>query len=140
MQPNKSWFPLLVGVLLIAFILRSPQVLPPATGEVSVLIVEESSDRPRLPASQLTVLNSTRIREWAKAHCDKDEGGHPEFRVLDKDDEVSHLPQKWRDRFEQSRKLPTPNIAVSTGKSGAEGDLPLTEDETLKVLKRYGGE
>lgn len=128
-----------VGVIsLPAIINQGPFV--PAVAEVSVLIVEESADRPRLPAGQLTVLNSTEMRDWCKSHCDKDEGGHPEFRVLDKDDDVSHLPQKWRDRFEESKKLPTPNIAVSTGKSGAEGDLPLTLEETMRVLKKYGGE
>jgi hypothetical protein len=112
----------------------------PSTGEVSIAIVEETAERSLLPESQLSILNSTVLRDWAQTHCDKGAGGSPEFRVLDVDADVSNMPEKWREIVARAKGQSLPYLAVSTGRSGAEGDLPLTEAETMAVLRRYAGD
>ena len=111
-----------------------------ATGPVAVLILEETADRSLLPESQLEILSSTELRAWAVAHCDKDADGQPQFRVIDKDADTTHMDHLWQDRIVLAKSKPLPYLAVSTGRSGAAGDLPLTVNETLKVLKKWGGE
>lgn len=107
------------------------------TGPPSVLIVEETANRPRLPASQLAVLTSTEIDNWAKANCAKDENGNPEFRVLDKDADVSYMSQKWKDAFNAAKSKQPPHIVISNGKTGTEGDLPKTIPDTLDLLNKW---
>lgn len=135
---------LLISVvcLSLAFLIPSDGGLnpfEPTTGEVSVLIVEETAERPLLPESQLQILNSTMLREWAKTHCDKNADGHPEFRVIDRDADTSNMTQKWRDRIAEAKSKPLPYVAISTGRSGAAGDLPLTEAELMPFLEKYAG-
>jgi hypothetical protein len=137
---NRKTFVVFVAMIIVALLLPSGGGDATVGGLVSVLIVEETSERPLLPASQLAILNSAELREWAKTHCDKGPDGAPEFRVLDKDADASRMSAKWRERFERSRTMPTPNIAVSDGRRGAEGDLPLTLNEVKAVLRRYAGD
>lgn len=113
-------------------------VFSPSVGPVAVLIMEETAERSFLPESQLQILNSTELREWAESGCDKDEDGI-QFRVVDKDIDTQFMSALWRERIEAAKSKPMPYMAVSNGKSGAEGDLPLSVDEVKSVLKRYSG-
>lgn len=141
---NRTLLVITLACFAVAFLLSSDgggvNPFVPATGEVSVAIVEETAERSMLPESQLSILNSTKLREWAKAKCDKGASGQPEFRVLDVDADTSNMPEKWREIVGRAKGKPLPYLAVSTGRDGAEGDLPLTEGETMDVLRRYAGE
>lgn len=116
------------------------RLLPPRTGKVAVLIVEETAERSLLPASQLEILGSIELRKFLAERCDVGADGEPQFRILDKDADVSFMAPVWKERFERSKSMPLPNIAISTGRSGAEGDLPLTVDEVKAIVSRYAGQ
>jgi hypothetical protein len=113
----------------------TPRPKPIEPSEVSVLIVNETADD-----VGDDVIYAAEIRQWVKGHCDKDANGAPEFRVLDKDADVSKMSQKFQEQFNLAKTKRLPYLAVSNGKQGADGDLPLTVEETLAVLKKWGGE
>lgn len=108
-----------------------------------VYIVEESGERDKLTPGQKDVILSNApgsVREYAKTHVVKT-GDAPEFRVLDKDTNVS-LDSPG---VQQAMALPRtslPWIVVSNGpsKGGQSIPLPPTAAETLALLKKYGGE
>jgi len=111
----------------------------PATG-FRVLIIEEKTERAKVPAAQLAVLFSTTIREYLNAKCVKGpDGKTPECGIFDKDDDVSGYSKLLADAMKRPR-ASTPWIIISDGKTGFEGPLPANVDETLKLLKKYGGE
>ena len=94
-----------------------------------VWLVEESNDR--TPAVR-NVTASTIWREYVKQ-----KGG--EFRVLDRDADVSGDTQVWQEAF----KLPRPSLpwfVVTNGRTGVQGPLPKTPEEFLGILKKYGGQ
>lgn len=112
----------------------------PSPGLISVLIVEETEDRAK-PENRafLGVLNSVAIREYMNTHCEKSADGRPQWRVLDKDADLTHAEQFWREAMARPRSS-HPWIAITNGAAGTAGPLPATEAETLSLLKRWGGD
>lgn len=102
-----------------------------------VLILEETSQRSELPASQLSVLTSTEIRGYLNSKCVRASAG-PEFRFFDVDTDLSPQEKHWQDVVKRPR-ASLPWLIISTGTSGYEGPLPKTIPETLELLKKYGG-
>lgn len=102
-----------------------------------ILIVEESSQRHTLPASQVAIFTSAAITEYANAKCAKIEGV-PEFRVYDPDVPLTSESETWKEAMAVAR-TSLPWLICSDGKRGYSGPLPKTVDETLAILKRYGG-
>lgn len=135
-QKTAKKIVLIAGVvLLVAFLMDR---VKPSTGPVAVLIMEETAERPLLPESQLQILNSTELREWLETRCDKDDDGM-QFRVVDKDADTQFMSKLWQERVAEAKSKPMPYLAVSNGKGGAEGDLPLSVDEVKAVVERYSG-
>lgn len=100
-----------------------------------VLIVEETAERAKLPAKQLNILFDKSIRDYLRAKC-ADSG--KEWAIWDKDVDTSNEPKLWHDVMKRPRKS-VPWLVISNGKTGYEGPLPGTVEETLKLLKQYGG-
>lgn len=100
-----------------------------------MLIKYEQEQLGKLPAGQLTTINSTAIRGYLKSKS-------AEFRVLDQNADMANDQPVWQ----EAMKWPTaslPWLFVGDGKKGngvAGEPLPLTEADTLAVLKKYWGE
>lgn len=102
-----------------------------------VLIVEEAQERVKLPASQLSIFTSEELTDYCNAKCVK-VNNTPEYRIYDKDVKFTNESDVWKKAMAIERKS-LPWLIVSNGRSGYSGPLPLTIDETMKILKRYGG-
>lgn len=102
-----------------------------------VLIIYESADLSKYPSSQVTQFTSGNLREYLTSNCSKGPDGRtPEFRIWDKDTDVSQAPTVWQEAMKLPRgELPT--LIVSNGVSGFSGPLPNTEEETLTILRKY---
>lgn len=121
----------------------TPDPAPIPAAGLSVLIVEESAARSTLPREQLLTLTATgpgSVRDYLNTHCAKAANGWPEWRILDKDTDMSGESQFWKDAMRLPRddaKLPW--LMVTNGKGGYSGSLPATQAETMAILKKYGG-
>lgn len=110
----------------------------PVPGPISVLIVEETDDRVRPEMRPyLGVLNSVKVREYLNAHCRK-VAGQPQWLIVDDDADLTHADPYWRDALALPR-ASVPWIAISNGTRGTSGPLPTTEEETLALLRKWGG-
>ena len=113
----------------------TPDPPAPIPGEgFRVLIVEEATEeRSKLPASQQLIFTAKAIRDYAKEHCVTDG-----FRILDDDADMSREASVWQEAMKAPR-ASLPWLLVTNGKTGFSGPLPLTVDDTLAILKKYGG-
>lgn len=114
-----------------------PISAPIADAGFRILIVEESSQRRDLPASQAAIFSSAELSDYAKAKCVSVDGV-PEFRIYDPDVVLTNESDVWRKALAIERKS-LPWLIVSDGRRGFSGPLPLTLDETMAIVKRYGG-
>lgn len=104
-----------------------------------VLIVYETSDLAKLPAAQTAVLTSAEVRGYLNDKCVAGpDGKNKEWRVFDKDTDVSRESKLWQAAMKRERKS-VPWIVVSNGTTGFEGPLPANIADTLVLLKKYGG-
>lgn len=105
-----------------------------------VLIVEDVEQRTTLPASQRIIFSDPEIREYLEQHCVKDASGAPEYRILDHETNMADAPPVWRDAMQRPRKSLPWIIISAPPRGGTEGPLPASSDETLTLLRRWGGE
>ena len=120
---------------------RTPgKSVPKKLGKVRVLIVEESGDRVGLPSAQRLILHSGVVADWCKAHCSAGQDDHPEFRVLDKDSDMSLMADHWKSAMAVKRdSVPWIVILPESGtKPLFSGPLPKDVDATIKLLGTYG--
>lgn len=115
--------------------------LPIATAPVSVMIVEETSEKDKLTPGQLAILTShapESFLAWIKTHGEKDIEG--DYRIVDKDDSMEQDKPKWKAAF--AAKGPTvPWLVVMRGEHVLLSEaLPKTAEETMRELKRFGGQ
>lgn len=100
------------------------------------LIIEETADRGRLPASQLGIFSSTKIRKYVDQNFAKGPSSNPEFRIFDKDLDMSMESKTWQDAMKLPRDS-LPWIIVSNGKTGYSGPLPKNEADVLSLFQKY---
>lgn len=113
---------------------KPDQVAPIPVPGFRVLVVYDS----KLGVPQQTTAKA--VRDYAAAHCIKGpDNKTAEYRVLDAETDVSNMTDLWKTAMTRNR-ASLPWIVVSNGKQGFEGPLPPTTDDTLKLLKKYGGE
>lgn len=106
-----------------------------------VMVLEETADRRSLPPQQLSILDSTLIRDYLKEKCLLEEGV-PAFRFFDVSDVPEGQSENWKVAFSRVKATPgfkVPWLVVAKGKSAYSGPLPNNVEETLSILKRYGG-
>jgi len=116
---------------------------PPPT-KLGVLIVEEKTDRGKLPKGQVEILTSTAsgsVIDYMMKHCAKGpDGKTPEYRIVDKDVSFAQESPQWqkiRKAFDDL-KLPVPGWIVGGGSGEAPGSaLPSDPATALEVLKKF---
>ena len=123
-----------------------------------VLIVYQTEDA--LSAAQHAILTSAKVREYLNAKCVKGaDGKTAEWRLWDADvqgveNDAAHwgaamrrVAQKtadWKPTRGPDGKIigptkPLPWILISDGRTGHEDVLPANVNDTLELLKKYGG-
>jgi len=101
-------------------------VEPVITG-LRVLIVEETADRPKLPASQQSIFTSVKVRQYLREHS-------IEFRVLDRND----VAGDWKGISDTSKPAAVPWLYVTAGNRIVCTDpLPQSVDAFLALIKTY---
>jgi hypothetical protein len=111
----------------------------PAAG-FRVLIVYESADLPKLTAGQQAILYGKRLRDYLNAKCVVGADGKTrEWRMWDADTATDGEAKHWQEAMKRPRKS-LPALIISDGKTGWEGPLPASVDETLALLRKFGGE
>jgi len=105
----------------------------PPVAKLTVLIVEESSRRSALPASQIAAMTSPEVRSWLNDKC-----GANGWRLLDKDTDVSKASEWWQQAMAVPR-TGLPWIVISSATQAYSGPLPVTVAEVLALLKKYRG-
>lgn len=115
-----------------------PPPAPIPTAGFRVLIVLESSDLSKLPASQVSIITAKPIRDYLELRCVKGSDGTPERRIWDKDVSTANVSKIWQEAMALPR-TSLPWIVISNGVAGFSGPLPPTVNETLELLKKYGG-
>lgn len=137
----------LVGFAIVVWLVMTgrigPIVGPPAPtpdAGFRAAILEETGERDKLTSGQRAAILSTAdgsVRDYCAKHCVQVNGA-AEFRVVDANDSFE-LETETMKRLLARPHTSVPWIIVSNGKTGAEGPLPQTEEETLALLKRFGG-
>jgi hypothetical protein len=101
------------------------------------LIVYDTAKVATLPREQQLILFSKSVRDYLNATAVKGTDSKTgEWRIYDKDTDVSKESQLWQDAMKRPRKE-LPWLIVSNGKSGFEGPLPATVADTLALFKKY---
>ncbi|MDE2095684.1 MAG: hypothetical protein KGL39_00375 [Patescibacteria group bacterium] len=116
-----------------------PAPAPIPTAGLRVLIVYDTTNVSKLPASQQEILTDGNLRSYLNSHCVKGaDGKTPEWRIFDQKTDVSNESPIWQAAMQRSRGL-LPTLLISTGKSGYEGPLPADGAATLALVTKYGG-
>jgi len=111
-----------------------PHVVPAA--EFRLLVVEETGQRPGLPASQQGIFTSVPLRTYLKQHAAKLPDGSNGFRFCDQDD-VKSLPSGLREVVEQHPPQSLPWLYCTGGKEGVSCPLPGSVEELMAKVKPY---
>ena len=119
---------------------------PPIPGDgFRVLILEQTSDRHKLPAKQVTAMLSH--KPYLNAKCAKVDDT-PEWRMVDVDSDMEFASDLWTQAhakaksdsgFDESGKLDAPWLIVSNGRAGTSQPFPADADTYLEILQKYGG-
>lgn len=122
----------------------------PIPGKLTAVFLKDEERLAQAPSAQVVVLTSDKIRKYLKTHCATGTNGTlPEYRVLNNnpDSDISqespNMQKAYKTALQEMSAAPTKPIiwlAVSNGVTGYSGPLPSNEDETLLLLKKYGGE
>jgi len=114
---------------------------PPTPGPVeklSVLIVEESADRARLPASQQSILFGRTVRTWLNENCqDWPEGKIRDWGIFDRDSDLSGYSKTLQEMMNRKRNGLPWIVIHGDGKVVHEGLLPESVSKTMELLKKY---
>jgi len=111
---------------------------PPIPGlGLKVLIVYELDDlHGYIPAHRYQIQSST-FQAWVASVVGPDTAGVPMARVLDKDTTCPvNAKSMWCDALARPRST-LPWIIISNDKTGYEGPLPTTEQETRTLIERF---
>lgn len=103
-----------------------------------VLIVYESADLAKMPAAQQLILFSKAPRDLLNQKCVVGpDGKTKEWRIWDKDSDVTNEPKVWQDVFKRPRSQ-VPWVVISSGTTGYEGPLPANVADFTTLLGKYG--
>lgn len=101
-----------------------------------VLIVTETSEK--LTPTQSSIIFGEKVRSYLREKAVKGPMNTPEFRVFDKDADLTAEAKHWQDAIRRPR-TSLPWLIISNGTYGYEGPLPASIEETLTLLKKFGG-
>jgi hypothetical protein len=109
----------------------------PVPGLLHVLVVYDNGSLAALPAAQAAIIDSMVVRDYLNSHCSKS-GATAEYRFFDRSADLSKEPADWQTVAARPRST-LPWIVITNGKDTFEGPLPGTVEDTLTLLKKYGG-
>lgn len=124
-----------------------PPVPPPPTPSVApipvagnrVLIVYESAELSKYPASQAAIIYNAGLRSYLNSKCIVGpDGKTKDWFILDKDADVSSLPVLWKNAMALPRQS-LPWLIVSTGTTGISCPLPTDAAATTALIQKYFG-
>lgn len=115
--------------------LKPPPPAPIAEKGLRVLVVYESADLSKYPASQVNIVNGSGWKTVLASKVAKGPKG-PEIRVYDKDVDMVNESDLWQTAMKRPR-AELPSLLVSNGETGYEGKLPLTEAELLTIVAKF---
>jgi hypothetical protein len=119
-----------------------PDPKPGVVKSLKVLVVFETSGLTKLHKDnpgQWLALYAKPVRDYLNARCAKEPDGLPASRFYDKDTDTSKEPRGWAALLSRPR-TSVPWIIICDGETPVfEGALPNGVEETLKLLKTYGG-
>lgn len=118
-------------------VVPDPVIPVVTTGKLKVLIIDDPSMRASIPASQISAMEGQAVRDYLKTHCTITDST-PDFRAISPRQDVSNQAAWIKTAFAEPRPA-LPFIAITNGTAGFAGPLPLTMEETLTLLKKYGG-
>ena len=138
--PLRNTLNLVLAALLVWLALGDGAgILPVAAGPISVLVVEETTERGNLTADQNGILfshSAGSMLDWLKTHGEKDPEGA--FELIDKDDKLD--APKWQAMFD-AKGPEVPWLVVSRGgKVLLSEPLPKDAATATQQLKRLGGD
>lgn len=134
---------LVIGIALYAYtghsaVPDSPGQ-PPIPGKgLRVLFIEETKDLSKLPSEQRYIAQSKEVADYCNSHCAKESNGQPAMRLFDPNQDVSNESESWQAAMKNPHE-PPPWFMVSDGRKGLSRPLPKNLDETMTILKKYGG-
>jgi hypothetical protein len=120
-----------------------PQPPPAPAKQLRSLVIYETAELSKLPASQIPVLYGAEVRTYLDSHCPKPDGKTADFRFWDKD-VTSHpayekVDPHWKAAMARPRTTLPWLILMDGERFVFEGPLPVTVAETMTLLKTYGG-
>lgn len=117
----------------------TPDPVDPVTPtKLQVVIIEDPELKSTLPPDQLAAMDGSEVRQYVKTHCSVTDGT-PDFRKLSIRQNTSTAPEWIKAAFAEQRTA-LPFIVILTPTQTISGPLPKTVEETLTLLKKYGGE
>jgi hypothetical protein len=121
-----------------------PTPIPPAPAPIPspgfrVLVVYDTASITQMPKGQQAVLYDKSIRDYMNAKCTVGQDGKTrEWRMFDANTSLKGESDIWKNALARPRQS-LPWIIISNGTTGFEGPLPATVEDTMKLLKQYGG-
>lgn len=114
---------------------------PIPKGASRVLIVYESADLPKMPPMQQAILFAQSIRTYLDSKCKTGpDGKTKEWRIWDKDVDVSKESAIWQGAMRQVPNVPWIRILDDSGVVVHEAILPADVPAALALLKKHFGE
>lgn len=102
-----------------------------------VLIVYDAATVADLPPAQNAILRSEKLWKFAQENCARGADGRtPEMRIYHSAVNASDEANHWKAAMARPRKS-LPWILVSNGRTGYEGPLPATVDDTIALIRKY---
>lgn len=117
--------------------------VPPAPipdAGLHVLIIEETSQRSKLPAAQAAIFQSKNMANYLNTNCPIDSGGKTHaWRVYDQNVTLVN-EQPWVQKLMSRTRASVPWIVISNpGKGSYEGPLPANDTDAIALIQKYSG-
>lgn len=116
-----------------------PKLPIPGPGIRVLVVYEATAGDKLLTTKQKNELWGKELNAYAASHCAKGpDGKTPEFRIWDKDADVSKVAKVWQDAFHAPRaSVPWMTVYFANGVVGFSGPLP--DGGILDAIKKVGG-
>jgi hypothetical protein len=129
----------------------TPAPTPQATSNLRVLFLYDPLTLVDMSPDRQAILGSAVLRSYLDKHCPAERGctaeicsltKTPSYRFLPTNTDVSRLPPVWQQTYRAAAGKPAPWLLATNeaGQTVIDRSWPTTVNETLKLLKKYGGD
>lgn len=127
--------PILLAVLVFFALTRMRGCTPSDDTVVDVdgtyvMVLEEVDKREELPAAQLSIFNSSRLREWYDANCAEDG-----YRCFDVDDDLAQEKPMWK-KLKDGVTLKPPVLVIANKRKTTQQALPANVEAMMRELQK----